>query len=79
MSGLFDDENDFITDDLVKPKPARRRKADGKRKGNRTELGPVKLLTRRFGSGFSRSVGSGNRWGRCRTCRSTPRTCSRAT
>lgn len=63
MTGLFDDENDFITDDLVKPKPARRRNADGKRKGNRTELGLVKLLTTRFGSGFSRSVGSGNRWG----------------
>ena len=42
---------------------AKKRKADGKQKGNRTELQLVKVLTQRFGDGFSRSVGSGNRWG----------------
>ena len=57
------DDDDFFTDDLFKERKKRKRKADGKRKGNRTELELVKILTERFGEGFSRSVGSGNRWG----------------
>src|SRR5581483_1124604 len=44
-------------------KKRKKRKADGKKKGNRTELELVKVLNARFGGGFSRSVGSGNRWG----------------
>jgi len=56
------DNDDFATEDLI-GKPKRKRKADGKKKGNRTELELVKVLTKRFGEGFSRSVGSGNRWG----------------
>ena len=34
-----------------------------KRKGNRVELELCKKLTEHFGDEFSRSVGSGNRWG----------------
>ena len=33
-----------------------------KRKGNRKELDLAKIFTKRFKKGFSRSVGSGNRW-----------------
>jgi hypothetical protein len=57
-------ENDFFTDDLLAGKKKRKkRKADGKKKGNRKELELSKILNQRFGGGFSRSVGSGNRWG----------------
>jgi hypothetical protein len=56
--------DDFFTDDLLdERKQQRKRKADGKRKGNRTELELAKIFNKRFGGGFSRSVGSGNRWG----------------
>lgn len=56
--------DDFFTDDLLtEKKKAKKRKADGKRKGNRIELSLSKVLNQRFGGGFSRSVGSGNRWG----------------
>lgn len=57
--------DDFITEDMFEDedKGKKKKKADGKKKGNRTELGLVKVLTERFGAGFSRSVGSGNRWG----------------
>lgn len=62
MKNDFEDMDDFITDDIIsKKKP---KKVDGKKKGNRTELDLVKVLNARFGGeGFSRSVGSGNRWG----------------
>lgn len=36
---------------------------NSKRKGNRIELDLAKLLSAHFGQSFSRSVGSGNRWG----------------
>ena len=56
--------DDFFIDDLLKDRKKRKkRKADGKKKGNRTELELVKIFNERFGGGFSRSVGSGNRWG----------------
>lgn len=57
----FEDMDDFVNDEdiLAKKKP---KKVDGKKKGNRTELDLTKLLNVRFGTGFSRSVGSGNRW-----------------
>jgi hypothetical protein len=59
-----DDVDDFFTDDLMaEMKKRKKRKADGKKKGNRCELGLSKVLNQRFGGGFSRSVGSGNRWG----------------
>ncbi len=57
-------QDDFFTDDLLADKKRRKkRKADGKKKGNRCELGLSKVFNQRFGGGFSRSVGSGNRWG----------------
>ena len=56
--------DDFFTDDLFTQKKKRKkRKADGKKKGNRVERELSKILNERFGGGFSRSVGSGNRWG----------------
>ena len=61
---MADADDDFFTDDLLTEKKKRKkRKADGKKKGNRTELELVKIFNQRFGGGFSRSVGSGNRWG----------------
>jgi len=62
MSESFDSD-DFFIDDLSQEKKKKKKKADGKKKGNRTELELVKILTERFGEGFSRSIGSGNRWG----------------
>ena len=59
MSCEFEDADDFVLDDLFKKK---NKKVDGKKKGNRTELDLTKLLNNRFKTGFSRSVGSGNRW-----------------
>ena len=46
--------DDFFTDDLLKDRKKRKkRKADGKKKGNRTELELVKVFNKRFGGGFS--------------------------
>jgi hypothetical protein len=61
MQNDFEDMDDFVTDDILSKKKAK--KVDGKKKGNRTELDLTKVLNTRFGEGFSRSVGSGNRWG----------------
>jgi len=66
---------DFEVDDIVEDfekRDKRKKKLKSKKKGNRTELGLVKLLNSRFADLlakhpewglFSRSVGSGNRWG----------------
>jgi len=66
---------DFEVDDIVEDfekRDKRKKKIKSKNKGNRTELGLVKLLNDRFAELlkahpdwglFSRSVGSGNRWG----------------
>jgi Holliday junction resolvase len=59
MINEFEDSEDFILEPL---KPKRKDKVNGKRKGNRVELDLTKVLNKRFGQGFSRSVGSGNRW-----------------
>jgi hypothetical protein len=40
-----------------------KKKVNSKKKGNRGELELTKILSDRFGKTFSRSVGSGNRWG----------------
>lgn len=53
-------DDDLVIEDILEEK--KKKKVDGKKKGNRTELKLVKKLTERFGKGFSRSVGSGNRW-----------------
>jgi hypothetical protein len=62
MKNDFEDMDDFVTDDILSKK-TKTKKVDGKKKGNRTELDLTKVLNTRFGDGFSRSVGSGNRWG----------------
>ena len=57
MDYMKDLEIDDLIDDMGKKK-----KVNGKRKGNRVELELCKKLTKHFGREFSRSVGSGNRW-----------------
>jgi len=57
----FEEYDDFLQDDSLLKGPAKK-KVNGKKKGSRTELDLTKILTERFGKGFSRSVGSGNRW-----------------
>jgi len=48
---------DNILDNHVKKK-----KVDGKAKGDRTELNLCKMLTKHFGVEFSKALGSGARW-----------------
>lgn len=59
MSEEFDD--DYFAEDILAKRKTK--KVDGKKKGNRVELQLVNVLNQRFGTGFSRAVGSGNRWG----------------
>jgi len=60
-----DDINDdgLDVDDIFDPAKKKKKKVDGGKKGKRAERDLVKLFTARFGEGFSRSLGSGNRWG----------------
>lgn len=60
-----DDINEGLdVDDLFDPeKKKTKKKVDGGKKGKRAERELVKLFVARFGEGFSRSLGSGNRWG----------------
>ena len=53
--------DDLEIDDLLEDR-VNKKKINGKKKGNRVELELSKMLTKRFGREFSRSVGSGNRW-----------------
>jgi hypothetical protein len=62
MKHEFEEVDDFVNDDDIINKKKKKKKVDGKKKGNRTELDLTKVLNERFGTGFSRSVGSGNRW-----------------
>lgn len=59
----FDD--DFIVDDIIgNRKKKNKPKVNGKKKGSRVERELSKILNKRFNcEDFSRSVGSGNRWG----------------
>jgi hypothetical protein len=65
MSYDFENLDDFVdVEEEIINKKGKKKKVDGKKKGNRTELDLTKVLNSRFGgSGFSRSIGSGNRWG----------------
>jgi len=54
-------EEDFQIDDILKNKD-KPKKVNGNSKGKRTERSLANLLNKRFGQGFSRSLGSGNRW-----------------
>lgn len=55
------DNEDLEIEDIMKP--GKKKKLNSGRKGKRVERELVKILNKRFGGGFSRSVGSGNRWG----------------
>lgn len=54
----FEETDDFVMDDILSKKKTKT-KVNGKKKGNRTELDLTKLLNARFGTGFSRTIGSG--------------------
>lgn len=60
MKNFYEDSEDQFVDDILSNKDSK--KINSKRKGNRNELEFAKILTKRFNKGFSRSVGSGNRW-----------------
>lgn len=67
---MKNEDDDLEIDDILsrmKNDGPRRKKVNGKRKGNRVELELCKLLTDEFEVDFSRSVGSGalstRRWG----------------
>jgi len=64
MKNEFDNE-DFVVDDIVgNNKKGKKKKINGKKKGSRVERELTKILNKRFNcEDFSRSVGSGNRWG----------------
>lgn len=53
----FEDTDDFVVEDILSKK--RQKKVNGKKKGSRTELDLTKVLNARFGTGFSRTIGSG--------------------
>lgn len=55
-----DNFDDYLIEDISKNK--NKKKINGKKKGNRTELDLVKLLSEKFGKSFSRTVASGARW-----------------
>ena len=53
------DEDFIVDDDFLMPK---KKRLNTGRKGKRREREVAKIFNERFGGGFSRSVGSGNRW-----------------
>lgn len=56
------DENDLQIENLLDKTKVKKKKVDGKAKGNRTELQLCKLLSSHFGEEFSKAPGSGARW-----------------
>ena len=62
-AAMTDNDGCFPDDFSDERKKRKKRKVDGKKKGNRAEFELAKVFNNRFGGGFSRSVGSGNRWG----------------
>jgi Holliday junction resolvase len=60
MGDQYEDSEDQFIDDILSNR--QNKKINSKKKGNRSELELAKILTKRFNKGFSRSVGSGNRW-----------------
>jgi hypothetical protein len=64
MGKNYEDEEDFVVDDILKNRDKKKKKVNGKKKGSRVERELTKILNTRFNcEDFSRSVGSGNRWG----------------
>ena len=59
MSHEFEDTDDFLTENIFK---TRKKKINGKKKGNRVELELTKIFSNRFNQSFSRTVASGARW-----------------
>lgn len=55
-------EEDELEIDNILANLDKKKKINGKKKGNRVELQLTKLLTARFGLNFSRTVSSGARW-----------------
>lgn len=55
-------DDDFEIDNIFENFEHKKKKVNGKKKGNRVELELCKKLTSFFNSTFSRSIGSGNRW-----------------
>ena len=61
---IGENEDDFFIEDIIKNRQSKKKKVNGKKKGSRVERELTKLLNNRFScEDFSRSVGSGNRWG----------------
>jgi len=59
----MDDSFELQIDDIIANKvDVKKKKVDGKKKGNRVELELTKILTARFNKPFSRTVSSGARW-----------------
>ena len=58
---MDDFEDDMQIDDLSQNSKKKKKKVDGKSKGDRTELHLCKLLENHFGEAFSRALGSGSR------------------
>lgn len=62
MNGKNPNEDELEIENIWDRTPPKKRIKSGS-KGKRKELELAKVLTERFGPGFSRSIGSGNRWG----------------
>jgi len=56
------EDQDFDIEDILESNTKKKR-INSKRKGKRVELELCKVLSKHFKKQFSRSVGSGNRWG----------------
>ncbi len=57
------ENDDLDIENIIEQKKKAKVSINSGRKGKSRERDLVKILTTRFGQGFSRSVGSGNRWG----------------
>jgi len=55
-------DEDLKIENILDNNKKKKKKVDGKNKGDRTELNLCKLLTEYFGEEFSRALGSGSRW-----------------
>lgn len=55
------EEEEQLVEDILSNR--NKKKINSKKKGNRVELEFSKIMNKRFKGGFSRSIGSGNRWG----------------
>lgn len=56
------EDMDLEIENLLAPTKVKKKKINGKAKGNRTELQLCKILSNHFGEEFSKAPGSGARW-----------------